>query len=87
MGEELVTGERVSMESAQTDPPVGTQHGNSARWVEEWKRFMGSNAVLPVLQPEIRHPATRCQGSKVFRFQASPLGQLLIGNCERNVAG
>ena len=41
MGEGLVTGKRVSLESAQTDPPVGTQHGNSARWVEEWKRVYG----------------------------------------------
>jgi len=38
MGEGLVTGKRVNLESAQTDRPAGTQHGNSARWIEEWKR-------------------------------------------------
>jgi hypothetical protein len=31
MGEGLVTGKRVSSERAQNDPPVDTQHGNSAR--------------------------------------------------------
>ena len=38
MGEGLVTDKRANLESVQTDPPVGTQHGNLARWVEEWKR-------------------------------------------------
>ena len=41
MGEGLVTGKRVSLESTQTDLPTGTQHGNSARWVGGWKRVYG----------------------------------------------
>jgi hypothetical protein len=41
MGEGLVTGERASLESAQTRRPADEQHGNSAKWVEEGKRVYG----------------------------------------------
>ena len=34
MGEGLVTGRRVSLELHRPDPPVRTQHGNSAKLVE-----------------------------------------------------
>jgi len=37
MGEGLVTGKRCT--------PVGTQHGNSARWVEEWNRVYGTDPI------------------------------------------
>ena len=40
MGEGLVTGKRVSLESAQTDPPIGMQRGNSAKWFGGWKRVI-----------------------------------------------
>src|SRR5579871_5278704 len=49
MGEELVTGKRVSLEGAQTEPPVGTQlqfgHVGRSRRMEapSWGIILGSD--------------------------------------------
>jgi hypothetical protein len=64
MGEGPVTGKRVSLESARTDPPVGIQRGSSAKWGSaDGSAFMGLIAKNGPEPPCLPYPVSTRKGA------------------------